>query len=270
MIDKNKIDLITKFFDENLLETGQPCTNPSVISLEGFYINENILGLVSTLKKRLLPDNVKINESELMGNFFSKAMGTREVTKGNTKFNLFENETIAQTYFIRNLLREHIGDGYHLLGADINFKEKQPAASPSTPPPAAKPAASPSTPPPAAKPGQISDHLLLNGVKYQDNQDRATELYKILEYRKKPLEYWFESSYDFNKSYTEEPPIATFMKAYFEKEGDDKSNYVINNFYLFYVVSNNKIEKCANQIKLVSDSKNLIDVISEYQSKLKV
>lgn len=92
----------------------------------------------------------------------------------------------------------------------------------------------------------------------------------MLEYKGKPLEYWFESSYDFNKSYTEEPPIATFMKAYFEKEGDDKSNYVINNFYLFYVVSNNKIEKCANQIKLVSDSKNLIDVISEYQSKLKV
>lgn len=43
-----------------------------------------------------------------MGKFFSKAMGIREVKKDGEKFNLFENETIAQTYFIRNLLREHI------------------------------------------------------------------------------------------------------------------------------------------------------------------
>ena len=52
------------------------------------------------------------------------------------------------------------------------------------------------------------------------------------------------------------------MNAYFEKF--ESSQYVINNFYLFFVVNNESINKCANQIKLVSDSKDFINSIKNY------
>jgi hypothetical protein len=56
------------------------------------------------------------------------------------------------------------------------------------------------------------------------------------------------------------------MEAYFSTF-DGTKDYVINNFYLFYVVNNESLAKCANQIKLISDSKDFIDAIKNYKYK---
>ena len=53
------------------------------------------------------------------------------------------------------------------------------------------------------------------------------------------------------------------MNAYFDRE--DSGEDVINNFYLFYVVSNSDYTKCANQIKLISDSEGFIKTIQDYK-----
>jgi hypothetical protein len=228
-IDKNKIDLIIKFLD-TMIDT-KTCTNPSTISFEGFYINENILGLVNTLKGRLSPDRQKavVDDKMLMSNFFSDAMGQRMVTDEQQKLrNLYESETVAQTYFIRDLLRSDLDDKRSNLLLDDGKQLLE---------------------------GDYPQYNI-NGV---DLSRYANTLYKG-----ESLKHWFENSYDFNKSYTTEPPIATFMKAYFDYEDAQSTIDVINNFYLFYVVSNNDIKKCANQIKLVSDSNNLIEIINNF------
>jgi hypothetical protein len=87
--------------------------------------------------------------------------------------------------------------------------------------------------------------------------------YETPTYVNKTIKSWFEDSYDFNKTYADEPPIATFMEAYFGKESDGKTD-IINNFYLFYIVSNDDNTKCANQIKLISDSEIFIKTIKEW------
>jgi hypothetical protein len=80
----------------------------------------------------------------------------------------------------------------------------------------------------------------------------------------KTLKQWFENTYDFNKIYSEEPPIKTFLQAYFGNEEGDVSKKIIDNFYLFFVVSNMNEDKCGNQIKLINDSKLFIDVLSNF------
>ena len=52
------------------------------------------------------------------------------------------------------------------------------------------------------------------------------------------------------------------MEAYFGQDNEGKD--IINNFYLFYVVSNDDKNKCSNQIKLISDSEIFIRTIKEY------
>jgi hypothetical protein len=84
------------------------------------------------------------------------------------------------------------------------------------------------------------------------------------EYKDRTIQTWFEDSYDFNMTYADEPPIATFMKAYFGKD-DTGNKDVIDNFNLFFVASNTKgLDSCEKQIKLIADSKIFIDTIREW------
>lgn len=230
LINNNKLNELIDFYNSELLDVSQPCLSKSPASLpfEGFYINENILGLINTIKKRLNP-NFKIDDKDVMINFFSENMGKKMVINDTQYINLYEDETIAQTYFIRNLMRENIGsknNPKHIIDNDGAF-------------------------------------LISNEQKYNET------IYKVGT-TQKSIKEWLENSYDFNKSFTREPPIATFMKSYFdvlEKDADintNKKDYVINNFYLFFVVSNMNIGKCANQIKLISDSSSFISSLKEY------
>ncbi len=222
LIEKNRIDIIIDFYEQELLDVGDNCNNPGALAYEGFYINENILGLVNTLRKRL-NENFQIDKSTIMENFFSENMGVNQATKDGVPTNIYKDETIAQTYFLRNLMRQNINKKF-MIGDD-------------------------------------GTHLLVNKEGYDTEYSTKNT---------KKISSWLEDSYDFNKSYTEDPPIATFMNAYFDVLDDPipeqsfKKNYVINNFYLFYVVNNENTNKCANQIKLISDSKNFIDAIKSY------
>jgi len=77
-------------------------------------------------------------------------------------------------------------------------------------------------------------------------------------YEKKPLLDWV-NNYDYNKIFNiEEPPISKILAPYLD--GD-----LINNIYLFFVVSNNKnkgLETCDKQIQLLDDTKKFMEVIS--------
>jgi hypothetical protein len=80
--------------------------------------------------------------------------------------------------------------------------------------------------------------------------------------RRLSIKEWFENGYEFNKTFTEsdqDPPIKTFLSAYFSNNKKEES--FINNILLFYVVTNNKPENCANQFKLLSDSKEFFDIL---------
>lgn len=78
-------------------------------------------------------------------------------------------------------------------------------------------------------------------------------------YENKPLLDWV-NNYDYNKIFNiEEPPISRILKPYLD--GD-----LINNIYLFFVVSNNKkegLETCDKQIQLLDDTKKFMEVISK-------
>ena len=74
----------------------------------------------------------------------------------------------------------------------------------------------------------------------------------------KPFNHWLESEdiYDFNKSYRKEsPPIRIILNSYFE---------IINNFYVFYVVSNENKNKCEKQIKFIADSYDFLKALKTY------
>ena len=228
LLEKNKLSDIIEFYNDELLDISPECKKKKSAGLpfEGFYINENILGLVNQLRKRLNP-LFTIDKKNLMGNYFSERMGERKVhdpdfggDPAKSNLNIYENEGVAQTYFIRNFLREKITDNPKRL-------------------------------------------LISNDGNHLLNADDLTTV--DTNYGKQSIKSWFEDAYDFNKSYTEKPPIQVFMEAYFSAlDEKEPLNKTIDNFYLFYVVNNENLGKCANQIKLIHDSKEFISSIKNY------
>jgi hypothetical protein len=232
LLENNKLSEIINFYNEKLLDISNECKdiNSAGLPFEGFYINENILGLINQLRKRL-NNKFEIPSDLMMNNFFSENMGKLIVYSNDNKTNIeniYENESVAQTYFIRNFLRKKFSN-VHLID-------------------------------------DTGKHLLSD-----DNGNIDTQYSPSLKGETKSIKSWLEDSYDFNKVYSKTPPIATFLKAYFEKEeastSSKESANVIDNFYLFFVVNNETIGKCANQIKLIADSKDFIKSIRDHGVK---
>ena len=290
ILENNLIEVLNEFYSMYLIEqntgpeskTGPDCNsnkNISSIAFEGFYINENILGLVNTLNKRLYRDCGKQFKNPIpsMDNFFSSKMKEYEETL--SEVNKKNADTIDETLKVN--IKKHISNIYNIPIADIgnirlssknqsiyNLEYSFDYNS---------------------KTFQISDpgnetrsqtYFLRGFLRYPLNLSNGTSSYYLLNnntmlsnstqtnydtstFIDKTIKSWFEESYDFNKTYSDEPPIATFMEAYFGKESDGKTD-VINNFYLFYVVSNDDKTKCANQIKLITDSEIFIKTIKEW------
>jgi hypothetical protein len=276
LIDENKINELEKIYnyilenEENIQvdKTIKTCQeyNSSSLPFEAFYINENITGLIKVLAERLYQgDDKKEKREELlskfkyMDNFYSNNMedkdtfnsikkGSRTINTGNfTLFREIEDETVrnnvdrelpdfskqietrSQVYFLRNLIRSPIryqDNDYNLY----SIRDDKIILN-------------------------ITNDTLYKNAKYISNNNSKT------------IQQWFENSYDFNKIYSEEPPIKTFLQAYFGDEDvvqGQPTKKIIDNFYLFFVVSNMNQEKCGNQIKLINDSKLFIDVLSNY------
>jgi hypothetical protein len=216
LINNNKFEELTEFYEKNIFEpieyTPQAtqsvnCYNDDGYSkapFEGFYINENIIGLLTTLLKKL---NLNYKKIESQNEIFLNNTTNPEFieyckTKDGIKYNSdITDEITAQTYFFRFLLK-HGSNNYRSDGIQkIEF-----------------------------------ENVFMN----------------------KKLNYWINNTYDFNKAYNnEEPPIATLLNLYFEN---------ITNFYLFYVVSNDKPEQCDKQIRLISDCQIFLEELANYKS----
>jgi hypothetical protein len=225
VINNGDLKKIIDFYDKIIFKTNTK--KYAALPFEGYYINENILGLVNVFKKK-----VGGSSTVLIENYFSQMMDTESINvREDVKklyykdmllspklIDIYKNELVAQTYFIRDFLRHEvgtIGSGNYLLSY-----------------------------------GSPKRHALIDDANYNN-----------IEYKSKKIKDIFEAAYDFNKSYTDTPPIEMFMNAYLEEDAVTKKK-TIDNIYLFYVVNNTA--SCENQIKLIADSKDFIDVINNY------
>jgi len=225
IINLNRFDLLEEFYasifktiddddmvydftkNGNIKKEKYKCSKKkySLAPFEGYYINENIIGLLNTLLS-----NLGLNDERDFVTEQPKIYSTNEkLFSLYGDFIIPNNETICQTYFFRYFIRSFkIKNNY--LYERINS-------------------------------GNI-------GAPYIDNIPS--------DFTGKPLEYWLKNTYDYNKAFkTTDPPIATFLKPYFE---------IINNFYVFYVVSNMNKEKCEKQIKLISDSEEFLTRLGDF------
>jgi len=258
IIINNKIEFLIKFYKDELIFTCDGQDNDINAPFEAFYINENLLGLIELLKGRLNKNKltpVQIDEklykntndeSILLNNPFSEIMirdggrivinktgnpikiytsnNEQQMIQQNESFNIYYNELIAQTYFLRDLLRTD--------GKIFNVTTDN-----------------------------IGGYYLDSKYEYVDSHYNG--LLESSKYKDKSIKEWIEDSYVFNKAFTKDPPIRRFMESYFGTETNNEDT--INNFYLFYVVSNNNIGKCANQNALIADSNDFIHAINSYE-----
>jgi hypothetical protein len=122
IINNNKFDLLSNFYEKYLFNkpTIAGCYKKDKYSLapfEGYYINENIIGLLSSLLKNLCLNNRVIEvQDEIFSNTAKKhpefiSYANRKGNKGSY-INSIDNEVKAQTYFFRFLLKN----------SDINLK----------------------------------------------------------------------------------------------------------------------------------------------------
>ena len=199
IITNNKFDLLSEFYEEYLFKPpNDGCYKNKGYSLapfEGYYINENIIGLLSSLLKNLclnnkvieVQDEIFSNTAKIHVEFISNANKTGR--SGNSYIHNINTEVKAQTYFFRFLLK---------MG-DINLKT------------------------------EFCGHT---------------------------VEDWINNSYDYNKIFNvDNPPIEGLLEPYFK---------YIENFYVFYVVSNDNFSKCDKQIKLIADSKIFLDELNRW------
>ena len=114
IINNNQFDLLRNFYEEYLFKPPiGDCYNKAGYSLapfEGYYINENIIGLLSSLLKNLCLNNKVI---EVQNQIFLKDAKNHDdfISNANKKekkgsyLDKIDNEVKAQTYFFRFLLK---------------------------------------------------------------------------------------------------------------------------------------------------------------------
>lgn len=263
IIKKNQIQILVDFYTEYIIDHTKISSNINNASLpfEGFFINENILGLIEVLKERLNKNNSqKIKPytytngtSTILPNFFSNQMKLGDT---NSYINLTEKpiklyddeselvKTVESSYDKSKKACEHtvVDDSMFNIYDDEMIAQSYFIRNL------------------IREPHKIFN--ITNGNHYLSNRANVKTHYETNEYLDKSIKDWIEESYVFNRSFSKNPPIKQIMEAYFGEESDGTDT--INNFYLFYVVSNNKLEKCANQINLLNGSKDFIDAINNY------
>jgi hypothetical protein len=244
LIINNKLDVLVNFYENKILDLSENFKNKNYggISFEGVYINENIVGLINLFINKLISISdqslkTKYNEYKLnkIDNYFTKLMiqnyNLQEIKydSDNLQYlnysymDIYDNEYIAQTYFFRGFIRDNIFSNNNYYNNDY------------------------------MRHMDSYNSIIYNGSDSNDYSGNSKEYTS----NKKTIKQLVEGGYDYNKIYTDDPPINTILQCYFD-------NTVINNYNLFYIVSNNKLEKCANQIKLLSDSGYFIDAIHNF------
>ena len=204
----------------------------AITPFEGYYINENITGLISTLLRKLdLSNNFIDEQTSVYKPLFNVLVGTsygigaipdkkeNKCANESTSKEANEQELIALTYFFRRFV----------YATDSNKKDT------------------------------YKEHMTELLTFYQEGLKQGNENNNNYKYMGHPLHYWLgdDKIYDFNKAYRKDcPPIKTILKPYFD---------IIDNFYVFYVVSNNNEAKCEKQIKLIADSSDFLMELSKFE-----
>jgi hypothetical protein len=209
------------YYDNDLIEKYKCSTeinHYTMAPFEGYYINENIIGLLSTLLDKLGLDEKKdfVKEQDEIYLNNKKLIDQYATFREN-----LNTELICQTYFFREFIRYfEISDGY-------GFKKKE-----------------------ENKIKDAESKLLTKNKKKISSE--------FITCHNKKLEYWIKDTYDYNKAYIKDnPPISIFLAPYFDSN-------IINNFYVFYVVSNMNNEKCEKQIKLIADTKEFLERLKNF------
>ena len=259
--EDNGINKIIDFYKSEIYEHDQSLQvkNTAAVSFEGVYINENITSLiqifVNYLKKSDASDIVKIKHNyftELVSTEtinqmeivtvksengpptmdFNDALRIFHLSSADIAGNIYKNELLAQTYFIRNLLRRATDENKSqsaIISNRVNI-------------------------------GLFSDDVLKKNTISDEYGSDITYKYDKNRTSFKDL---FEGGYNYNESFTSEPPIKDILDIYLGSR-PKSDNAIVNNIYLFYLVSNNDYHKSANQIRLLADAKPLIDAIKNY------
>jgi len=293
IINNNKIDILCDFYKKLLNINDEISISPQTLPFEAFYINENIIGIIKSLaecpgftkpeiginedffksldKKSYykIPDHIPLtitttrkdvtrsdindkymfkvisfeNDTKIKYNYYKKETDVKKLeityksilTENKELYQdkdtyieplpNFYTETLAQTYFIRELLRSYIRNKN--TGNDVLLIED-------------------------------NGDFIFDTIDYQ-------YIYYTFGEKNTSIIKWITTTYNYDKSYTETPPIQTFMKNYFGSDSDEKP--YINNFYLFYVIGNASEQDkiCEKQIKMIADSKIFIDTFNSYK-----
>ena len=237
ILTTNKINILIEYYNTKLLKSNEEFNskNYGALPFEAIYINENILGLINILGKKLNKEYSK--PDNIMEKYFIKnahlSFSEKVPNELGFRDKISNDETITQFYFIRNLLR-----------GDLINKTNS------------------------------TNTTLFNNDTPDVNILNTLENYTNISFNGKTIQQWIEDPYNYNKSFIEnesKSPIETFLNSYFKTISDRSmlnipanKTQIIDNIYLFYVVSNDDPKKCANQIKLISDSKEFINIINSW------
>lgn len=209
-------------------------------SFEGFYINENINGIVEVLGKKLYPNDPSKYKFKHMEDIYYNLLGTDKFrtpsTNKNLKVKLYINSREKSNEF---LFYDPTSKSDPInLSVLNNFNYSKTSLSKE----------------------QVKENF--NGF-YKKYENRAQiyitrEIIKQLkngELTINEINNKYLDNYDFNSVYSSVPPIETFLEPYFNQ---------INNFFLLFVVSNKNPGKCKDQIQLIANSKKFFDVLGQY------
>ena len=247
IIKSDNIDILINFYNNKILDTTELLLikRYAALPFEAFYINENIIGLVDILGKRLNKDYIR-NDDNMMKDFFT--VNAPVSYKVDSIVKTISDEPINQSYLLRNLLRYPMINNTYLLDTtnDTNFLTT------------------------ATNYDVVSSKYTSPSKNNKDESGTAKPF---------TIQNWIENAYNYNKSFVDSKspsPIYTFLESYFKSIDNpqlktDKvipttKTHIIDNIYLFYVVSNDikdGVNKCATQIKLISDSKEFIELINK-------
>ncbi len=134
IINNNRFDLLCDFYEEFIFAKPEQIDcyknkNYSMTPFEGYYINENIIGLLSTLLKNLNLNNKVIEEQKQIflteaknhPDFKNLAVSTSSSDRpGRSYIDSIDNELKAQTYFFR-FLSKNSTDKNNFCGKNLNY-----------------------------------------------------------------------------------------------------------------------------------------------------
>jgi hypothetical protein len=212
--------------------------------LEAIYINENILGLLQILANKVQKIKGNTNDVDVVcpqKEKYKTIIRANNIdrpigfTSANNEKNITDNEFFSQIEYLNRVEKNYTLQIIKNTESNINSRSNTETPS-----------------------------FDLNNV--YDNMFRNNTVENITDFRKQQIKELIQN-YDYNKIFNiKDPPIKKILEPYLE---------TIDNFYLFFVVTNNKkikkdtngddqlIDTCDKQMQLLWDTRHFMSVIGE-------